>query len=108
MALRALPVLAKTVDNAGSAIKPHLVIVASEAHELAKLPQQDASNMIAAMSAKETASPMDSYNASKVLDVMIAREMAKLSIAGKVSVTSVNPGFCKSDLRKDLPYPVAV
>ena len=43
-----------------------------------------------------------------VLDVFMAREMAKLPAASRVIVCSVNPGLCKSDLRKDLPYPVAV
>lgn len=43
-----------------------------------------------------------------VLDVFMAREIAKLPVASKVTVASVNPGLCKSDLRKDMPYPVAV
>jgi len=108
IALRALPVLSKTADLLGDkTLKPHLVIVASEVHEWAKLAQQDQPNIIEALNKKEKATVQDTYNISKLLDVFMAREIAKLSAASKVIVTSVNPGLCKSELRDDLPRPIA-
>lgn len=66
LALRALPVLGKTADLPGDkSLKPHLVIVASEVHEWAKLVQQDQPNIIEALNTKEKATVQDTYNISK-------------------------------------------
>ena len=68
IALRALPVLSKTADLPGASdktLKPHLVIVASEVHEWAKLAQQDQPNIIEALNKKEKATVQDTYNISK-------------------------------------------
>ena len=66
IALRALPVLSKTADLLGDqTLKPHLVIVASEVHEWAKLAQQDQPNIIEALNKKEKATVQDTYNISK-------------------------------------------
>ena len=49
---------------------------------------------------------IDHYNITKLLDVCLAREMAKFPTASGVIVNSVNPGLSTSELRRDLPAPV--
>lgn len=49
---------------------------------------------------------LDRYNVSKLLDLFLVREIAKLPLAKDVVVDVVNPGMCVSDLRDDLPWPV--
>lgn len=107
LALRALPKLAATADLPGNTFKPHLVIVASEVHEWAKLKQQDEPSILAALNDKSKADNNDLYNLSKLLDVFMAREIAALPAARKVNVNSLNPGLCVSELRRDLPYILA-
>lgn len=65
LALRSLPVLARTADKHPSDIKPHCVVVASEVHEWAKFPQQDETNIIEALNTKDKALPNDTYNITK-------------------------------------------
>ena len=38
-----------------------------------------------------------------VLDIMMAREMAKIPGGANVVINSSNPGLCVSELRRDLP-----
>lgn len=107
LALLALPKLSATADLPGNSFKPHLVIVASEVHEWAKFPQQDAPTILAALNDKQQAVPSDLYNMSKLLDVLITREIAQLPSAQKIVVNSLNPGLCVSDLRRDFPSLIA-
>jgi retinol dehydrogenase-12 len=104
LAVLALPKLSATADIPGNDFKPHLVIVASEVHAWAKFPQQDAPSILAALNDKEKAIPKDIYNMSKLLDVLMTREIAQLPAAQKVNVNSLNPGLCKSELLRDIPW----
>lgn len=101
LAVLALPKLSATADIPGNTFKPHLVIVASEVHEWAKFPQQDAPTILAALNDKSQAIPSDLYNMSKLLDVLVTREIAQLPSAQKINVNSLNPGLCVSELRRD-------
>lgn len=101
LALLALPKLSATADLPGNDFKPHLVIVASEVHEWARFPQQDAPTILAALNDKSQAITSDLYKMSKLLDVLITKEIAQLPSAQKINVNSLNPGLCVSELRRD-------
>lgn len=107
LALKAMPKLTATADLPNNSFKPHLVIVASEVHEWAKFPQQDEPTILAALNDKSKAVDSDLYNMSKLLDVLMTREIAKLPNASKINVNSLNPGLCVSELRRDFPWIVA-
>ena len=76
-------------------------------HEWAAFPQKEAPTLLAALNDKSQAVFNDIYNTSKLLDILMTRELAKLPAAQKIVVNCLNPGLCVSDLRRDLPWIVA-
>ena len=46
----------------------------------------------------------DQYSMTKLLEMYLVREMAKLPIASEVVVNAVNPGLTTSELRRDVPW----
>lgn len=92
--------------TSGTAQFPHLTIVGSHTHATLKhLQQQDAPNVLAALSTPE-AFNMQQYSISKLFDQYITMELAdivsKESIDGipTVVINSVSPGACQSDLSR--------
>ncbi|WRT66633.1 uncharacterized protein IL334_003592 [Kwoniella shivajii] len=110
MAVLLLPKLEETaslpVPEASKGMKPSITIVASDVHYFAIFPQKNATgSLIEALNDPTQFENMsERYNMSKVLSVFIAREISKLPsvTSGKVTVTSVNPGLCKSEFRADM------
>lgn len=83
------------------------MIVASDVHEWAKFPQQDAPTLLAALNDEKQADFNDQYNMSSLLDIFLTKELASLPSAQKVVVNTLTPGLCVSELRQDLPYVLA-
>lgn len=50
---------------------------------------------------------LNGYRLTKLLDVFLTRKLAALPLAEQVTVNSVDPGLCKSDLRRNAPGLVA-
>lgn len=107
LSLELLPILLSSASSAPS--RPHLVIVSSDMHQQALLPQRSAPNILEALNDKEqwqkmhAKSPVERYAVSKIFNQWTSIEVAKLvplDRAGreKVIVTSATPGFCKSEL----------
>lgn len=123
LALLLLPKLEATArmgepDGAPAPLKPHLTIVSSEGesrsradreanpvtvHYWANFPQHASPEpLLKTLNQLETyVDGQERYNVSKLLDVYIAREIAKLPAvtSGAVVVNSVNPGACPSSRR---------
>ncbi|KAK8849438.1 hypothetical protein IAR55_004770 [Kwoniella newhampshirensis] len=116
MALLLLPKLEQTaalpVPAGSEELKPSMSIVASDVHYFAVFPQQDtAGPLIDALNDPKLFGDINErYYMSKVLSVFTARELAKhpAVTSGKVIVTSVNPGMCKSGFRDDMGWFVAM
>ncbi|GAA5968607.1 hypothetical protein JCM11641_007693 [Rhodosporidiobolus odoratus] len=114
LAVELLPLLLKTAElptpAGGDNLKPHLTIVASDIHYAAAFKERQAvpykhSDYLAALNDKELFNGFDRYGVSKVLNVLLARELAKLpQVQSKVVVNSVNPGLTKSSLRREMPW----
>ena len=103
MALLLLPLVQKTADVKApakpSTFKPHITIVGSEAHYSAIFAEHTDPHPIHALNDKSRFVPSDRYNVSKLLDIYLAREIAKR--AGlNVVVNVVNPGLCDSELAR--------
>lgn len=107
LSLELLPILLSSASSSPS--RPHLVIVSSDMHQQALLPERSAPNILEALNNKEqwqkmhAKSPVERYAVSKLFNQWTTIEVAKmvpLDRAGreKVIVTSATPGFCKSEL----------
>jgi len=119
-----LPILSRTADlpiPQVAPLKPHLVIVASEGpvhytvspkdwspyapfvvHFYAKFKVHQNSKPIQALNDQTLFDAHDRYQTTKLLDVFMAREFAKLPTAKNVVISAPNPGFCFSSLRREI------
>ncbi|GAA6009759.1 hypothetical protein JCM10207_004183 [Rhodosporidiobolus poonsookiae] len=116
-AVQLFPLLLKTADlptpAGGAPLKPHLTVVASDVHYVAAWTERKAvpskhSTHLAALNDKEIFTTFDRYNTTKLLEILLVRELAKLpSVQGKVVLNTVNPGLTKSSLTREMPRPIA-
>ncbi|KAJ6514865.1 hypothetical protein C8R47DRAFT_1206227 [Mycena vitilis] len=82
---------------------PHLTITGSDAMFITKFPERSAPKILETLNDKKKSSDMvDRYTLSKLFDLFIAREIAKLPLAQGVVVNVVSPGLCASDIARDL------
>ncbi|KAJ3229845.1 hypothetical protein HDU81_004965 [Chytriomyces hyalinus] len=94
LAIMMLPLLRVSASPA----KPvHLSIVASEVHAFTTLPEKKHPHIFNALNVN---SPdfHDRYNVTKLMQVFIARELAKGVDSDKVIINFLNPGLCHSNL----------
>lgn len=108
LSLELLPILIRSADSAQST--PHLVIVATEIHQLARLAERSAPNILEALNDEkqwqegQAKFPAERYAASKLFNQWTNIEVAKLVPINpktgreKVIVTSLTPGLTKSEL----------
>ncbi|KAI0485710.1 hypothetical protein F4859DRAFT_472183 [Xylaria cf. heliscus] len=102
LSLSLLPKLRRTkVDFPGSS--PHLVIVTSDAHRLTKFREINERDIYTAFNKKETFDGQSRYQDSKLLQVLILREVVSRLQAGEsgpplVTINAANPGICTSNL----------
>ncbi|RAL61592.1 hypothetical protein DID88_009630 [Monilinia fructigena] len=108
--LMALLVLPKLRESAAKFnITPRLTIVASDAHEQALFKEQFSPFILAAL--KNHKLQQDRYNVSKLLEILIIRELApRLSKSEKPSIilNTLTPGFCNSELMRHALFPLNV
>ncbi|RFU31166.1 hypothetical protein B7463_g5191, partial [Scytalidium lignicola] len=101
-----LPFLRKTSVTFNTLTR--LVIIASEVHGLVALPERFEPNILDAINAEKSSKDMlRRYMVSKLLEVLLVRELA--AQVGKpedqgVIINSVNPGFCVSELTRNLSF----
>ncbi|KAI9047330.1 hypothetical protein LZ554_008777 [Drepanopeziza brunnea f. sp. 'monogermtubi'] len=107
MALLLLPKL--RADASKYNFTPRLVIVSSEAHEQARFVEQDAPTILPAL--KNPKNQSDRYNLSKLLEILVIRELAPaMKASGKcpVILNTLTPGFCHSELMRNAPFPLNI
>jgi len=98
-----LPSMQRTTSlPAASVLKPHLVIVSSDAHYLAGFPEHTAAKPISALNDQARFRSSDRYYVTKLLDVFIVQKLARLSKASGIVISTVNPAFCRSDLNREV------
>ncbi|KAF1982919.1 short-chain dehydrogenase/reductase-like protein [Aulographum hederae CBS 113979] len=103
MALLLLPTLRKSAIKTG--VTPHLCIVSSEAHFMAKFPEAKSPSIFAALADPNSKNHDQKYNISKLLEVLLVRELAsRLSPPGTSSpaiiLNTLTPGLCNSQLMR--------
>ncbi|KAF7356361.1 Carnitine acetyl transferase [Mycena venus] len=86
-----------------TALPPHLTITGSEGMFLSKLPQRSAPKILETLNDESQCGKnmWDRYTTSKLFNLFLAREIAKMSQAQGVVVNVVAPGLCASELGRD-------
>ncbi|KAI0300567.1 hypothetical protein B0F90DRAFT_1629757 [Multifurca ochricompacta] len=108
-----LPCLLKAASS-GTSPNPRVVIVSSDVHYWAKLSKEEfeSDKVLSKLSDKEYCTSQimaDRYNLSKLLNVFFVRELTKkLPANSPVIVTAVNPGYCKSQLGRNLSFTMRI
>jgi retinol dehydrogenase-12 len=103
LALLALPKLKASAKKFN--IKPHLCIVSSEVHIMAGFKErQNTSKPIFEVLKDEKLRTTDSYQISKLLEVLVVREITETSAKAPypVVINMLNPGFCHSALIREM------
>ncbi|SGY74432.1 BQ5605_C005g03363 [Microbotryum silenes-dioicae] len=110
LGLLLIPLLRKTAKlpspcPESSGLKTHLTIVGSEVHgwarfEEAKVP----GSTLDALNSPEHFYKTDRYNITKLLNMYLAHNLARILEKDSVIVNVVNPGLCVSELRKEMSW----
>lgn len=104
LALLLLPKLKAVGKEFG--ITPTLTIVSSEVHAFAKFPESTAPNILTALNQQDEKTWQERYPLSKLLEVFAVRQLASEKSAADLGVTinMVNPGFCESELSREMGF----
>jgi len=108
-----LPCLLRAASS-GTSPNPRVVIVSSDVHYWAKLSKEEVESekILQKLSDKDhcTFRVMTArYELTKLMNVFFVRELTKrLPANSLVVVTAVNPGYCKSELRRHLPFVIRI
>ncbi|KAH8711856.1 putative short-chain dehydrogenase [Phaeosphaeriaceae sp. PMI808] len=103
-----LPKMKATAAKFGT--RPTLTITSSDVHGHTKFPQKSAPDgeILASVNDKQTAEKHwdDQYPISKLLEVFAVRSIAELYGSSKypVTINTVNPGLCHSELGRDFGF----
>lgn len=101
LALLLLPKLNETATKFPG-IRPCLSLVVSEVHAWASLPERKQSNIFAAVDDNKDLDGSQRYPTSKLLEVLIIRELvARMPADSRVVVNMHNPGLCHSQLGRE-------
>ena len=99
LAMLMLPKLKSSAKEFG--IKPRLVIVTSEVHGMTKFPEWKEPNIFNALSDESKARMNERYPTSKLLEVLVVRQIAPKLEGSGVILNMLNPGLCHSELARD-------
>jgi NAD(P)-dependent dehydrogenase (short-subunit alcohol dehydrogenase family) len=95
-----LPILRQSARS-HPGTKPRLTTVVSEAHDWTKFPERNSKNIFAALDSKELANMEERYNTSKLLQILLFREMVLKAADDSVVINMVNPRFCRSNIARE-------
>lgn len=105
LALLCLPKLRETVKT--FKVKPRIVLVGSEVHFWTPFVENHSQTPIAELNNKEVFKPEDRYQVSKLLDLLVTREIGeRLDNSShpedkSIKINCPNPGLCHSELGRE-------
>lgn len=82
-------------------IKPRLAIVSSDTHARTKFPEWKEANTFHALDDESKARMGERYPTSKLLEVLVIRQIASKLEGSGVIINMLNPGLCHSELARD-------
>ncbi|KAG6872921.1 hypothetical protein C0995_005179 [Termitomyces sp. Mi166 len=101
IALRLLPQLIKT--GVEHSTRPRLVLVTSEVHFFSHIPKSILEGEDIYKTLNSDPNVSERYNDSKLLEIFFYQALnERLATQSPLIVNGVNPGFCLSDIRKEL------
>ena len=103
LALLLLPAL-KATARAYTNSSPRLTIVSSEMHAATKFPERNKASIFAALDDPQETNMAERYSTSKLIEVLLVRELAPQISKMDVIVNMVNPGLCHSQLARDYDW----
>ncbi|EEQ86444.1 hypothetical protein RJZ56_005759 [Blastomyces dermatitidis] len=107
LGLLLLPKLKESATQT-SPMKPRWCIVTSEVHAQAEFPEWKSPNTFEKLDDTKTLNMKERYEVSKLLEILVVREIApKLADSG-VILNLINPGFCQSGLMREFHWLVLV
>jgi NAD(P)-dependent dehydrogenase (short-subunit alcohol dehydrogenase family) len=106
LGLLVLPTLRRSAEKYGT--KPRLTTVVSEVHAWTKFAERNAENTFAALDDEKQINMGERYATSKLLQVLILREIAARMRGDSIVVNMLNPGLCHSQLARDLGIRLAL
>ncbi|KIW67798.1 hypothetical protein PV04_07025 [Phialophora macrospora] len=101
LALLLLPKLKATARQFNTS--PRLVIVSSEVHAWTKFAewQQPTDQIFPTLDGEKTANMGERYPTSKLLEVLVVRQLAPKLAGSGVALNMLNPGLCQSELSRE-------
>lgn len=99
LAMLLLPKLQTSAQD--FSITPRLSIVTSDVHARTQLPEWKAPNTFDALGDEANAPKIQPYPTSKLLEVLVVREIAPKLEGSGVVLNMLNPGLCQSELGRD-------
>lgn len=99
LALLAMPKLEATATEYDTS--PVLSIVSSEVHGWTKFPEHSEADIFAALKRESKKAMMERYPTSKLLEILVVRQIAPKLVNSKVTLNILNPGLCHSELARD-------
>ncbi|KAJ5673961.1 hypothetical protein N7462_009400 [Penicillium macrosclerotiorum] len=100
LALLLIPKLLQT-GKAFPTAKPHLSIVTSEVHGWTSFAESRTKNIFAALDDPAQTNMAERYGTSKLLEVLVVRELAPRLAQSGLILNMLNPGLCHSALARD-------
>ncbi|KAI0037540.1 NAD(P)-binding protein [Auriscalpium vulgare] len=106
--------LPASLKAAAPSARARVVVVSSEVHAWYTVAEDELANPrpLELYNDKAYCTPetmKGRYRLSKLLDVFITREFAsRISADSPLVVNTVNPGFCKTELARNIPFPASV
>ncbi|EEA23323.1 hypothetical protein TMatcc_002182 [Talaromyces marneffei ATCC 18224] len=88
--------------------KPRWTIVTSEVHALTNLPECKDGNTFVSLDDPQKSNMNDRYPTSKLLEVLVVRELAQRITNNNVVLNMLNPGLCHSTLWRERNWPVLI
>lgn len=103
-----LPKLKQTATSFNT--RPNLTVVSSEMHFWAKFAERNGSSIFDTLRENDPKYFEDRYSTSKLLNVLGVRAMAERKSVDQIPVTinTVNPGLCHSELARDAGVVLAI
>lgn len=86
-------------------VSPRLTIVTSEVHKRTTFPERENADVFKAISDRSKADMATRYPLSKLLEVLVVRQIAPKFKSSGVTLNMLNPGFCRSSLARSAPFP---
>ncbi|KAJ4250567.1 hypothetical protein NW762_011822 [Fusarium torreyae] len=90
-------------------VAPHVVIVSSDAAYEGRLPVRESNNIIEDLDAQTLV--LERYSETKLLQAVFVERLAEdvdVSGQGRIIINAVHPGFCSTELFRNVPFPFSL